>query len=509
MALALAGAVLLLPRSLAGSEPAAAEVTFARDIAPLVFENCAGCHRPGQAAPFSLTSYDEVRRRGRLIRDVTGERFMPPWHAEPGFGEFVGERRLSYAEIAILAEWVESGMPEGDRDATPPLPVFPDGWQLGEPDVVLTMEEAFEVPASGRDIYRYFSLPLALEEDRWIRAIEVRPEARGVVHHVLFFADSSGKARELQDADSGPGFGGKGFRATAELGGWAVGRVEQFLPEGLAIPLAAGSDLVLQTHFHPSGKAESERTTVALYFADAAPEKTLFTFQVPPGYGRLAGIDVPPGEADFVIEDSFTLPVAVDLVNVWGHAHQICTSMRGTATLPDGQVIPLLSIPHWDFNWQTVYQYQVPPHLPAGTRIDARITYDNSANNPANPNHPPQRVRWGEQSFDEMGSLIFQGVAAVEDDLPRLAKAEGDQHRRAFAQATAREIGEQDFRGALAHIAESDADGDGMVSRDELKADWKDTAFRALDWNGDGQIEPGELAEGQAIADHVFTKNET
>jgi hypothetical protein len=415
------------------------EVTFSEHIAPIVFSNCASCHRPGEAAPFSLLGYEDVEKRAKLVRDVVSERFMPPWHASRGAETFRGARVLTDEQVTLFEEWVEAGAPEGDPALAPPVPEFTEGWQLGEPDLVVSMGKAFEVQAGGRDIYRWFVLPLDLPEDKWVTAVEVRPSARSVVHHVLFFLDDKRKARELAAADTGaPGFGGGEFQPTGELGGWAVGRTPQHYPGGLALPLPKGSDLVLQTHFHPTGKAEREQTVVGLHFAEKAPVKELLTFQVPPEYGAMEGIDIPPGEAAYSVEDSWTVPVALDLITVRGHAHQACISMEGTATLPDGTRKLLLAVPEWDFNWQEAYQFRTPERLPTGSRIDVKIVYDNSPRNPANPFSPPQRIKWGQQSTDEMGSLIFQAVAVDEGDALAFARAEEKQRQVARGQAASR-----------------------------------------------------------------------
>jgi hypothetical protein len=482
--------------------------TFSRDVAPIIWQHCSACHRPGEAAPFPLTNYEEVQKRARLIRDVTEDHTMPPWHAKPGSGEFRNARILSAEEIRTFADWVEAGAPEGDPAETPPFPDFPDGWQLGEPDLVLTMDAPFEVRADGRDIYRYFVLPLALPEDKWVTAIEVRPSARDVVHHILFILDNRGEARKLDARDQEAGFRGRGFESTGELGGWAVGTAPQHLPNDLAMHLPKESDVILQTHFHPSGKVEQEKTTLGLHFADKAPDKTLAGFQVPPDFGAFAGIDIPPGKADFVIEDSWVLPVDMDLISVWGHAHQTCVSFLGTASLPDGGTIPLLEIPAWDFNWQTIYQYAEPQRLPAGTRINVRIVYDNSENNPSNPNNPPKRIRWGEQTTDEMGSLIFQAVPAQEEDLPRFAEAEQEQKQRARLTAFVRFIGREKFSAALQSVEAADADADGKVARDELNEDWKDIAFGILDRDESGFIEAEEVRRGREFAERLFESNE-
>jgi mono/diheme cytochrome c family protein len=402
---------------------AAEKVTFSEHIAPIVFANCASCHRPGEAAPFSLLSYEDVRKRGALIVSVTKSRYMPPWHAEHGYGEFSDERRLTDQQIATLDQWVKAGMPQGDPAKTPPLPKFPEGWRLGKPDLILEMPEAFDLPASGPDIYRNFVIPSKLTEDKWVRAVEFRPSARKAVHHVLFAWDGSGSARKMEGRDGKPGFGGMSAVGVAGatgqaggLGGAAVGTTAQFLPDGLAFPLPKGSDILLQMHFHLTGKPEREKSTIGLYFADKAPDRPIQSVQLPALFGVGAGIDIPAGEKNFVVEDSVTLPVDVKAYLANAHAHYLAKEMKATATLPDGKVQPLLWIKDWDFNWQDRYTYKDPVSLPKGTRIDVRITYDNSQDNPRNPSYPPKRAQWGEQSFDEMGSITIAVTTQNKED---------------------------------------------------------------------------------------------
>ncbi len=392
-------------------------ITFSEHIAPIVFQNCVECHREGEAAPFELTNYREVSKRGRLIRKVVEQRFMPPWHPAPGYGEFRHERRLPDRDIALIAGWVEAGAPEGDPGKTPPLPTFPAGWRLGKPDLVVKMTEPFTVPADGPDIYRNFVVPLDLKEDKWVTAIEIRPSSRPVVHHMLYYGDTEGAAQELDAQDARPGFGGMRFRKV-ELGGWAVGAYPDKLPYGLARRLPKGSHLVLAGHFHPVGRKMEEQTTVALYFAKKKPAREYHEVLLPGGYGNKSALreGVPPGEKNFTIRAQYTTPVASELVAVWGHAHYIGKTMTGTATLPDGSVKKLFRINDWDFNWQGQYYYKEALPLPAGTVIRSVITYDNSADNPRNPNDPPRLIKWGLESTDEMGALIF-GFAVDEGQL--------------------------------------------------------------------------------------------
>lgn len=415
---------------------AAGDVTFTEDVALIVFNNCSSCHRPGQSAPFSLMSYDDVSKRGRLIVAVTKARYMPPWHAEPGYGHFKGERRLTDEQLATLARWVEAGMPEGDQAKLPELPNFPEGWQLGEPDVVVRMEEAYQVPPDGSDIYRNFVAAIGTTEEKWVRAVEFRPGSRAAMHHSLFQVDTSGKARAKDAEDDEPGFSGmdSGVRGKS-LGGWAVGGGPDLFPDGAPIKLPANADFIFQSHFHPSGKAETEISSVGLYLTDKPATRTSIDFQLPPAFGRGAGIDVPPGAKDFAIREQITLPAAIELHSIAAHAHYIGKSFKSWAVLPDGSEEPLLHVPSWDFNWQDRYVYEKPVVLPAGTTIHAIVTYDNSAENPHNPHNPPKRVRWGLSSFDEMGSVIYSALPVDEADVKPLKQAINTLNKRHSEQA--------------------------------------------------------------------------
>jgi len=342
-------------------------LTFNRDIAPIIFNNCASCHRPGAVAPFSLLSYQDVKKRAKQIAYITEKRIMPPWKADQGDYEFKDERRLTGAQIGMLRQWVEAGAPEGDPKDTPLSPASKyegDGWRLGKPDLIVKMSEAFSVPADGPDIYRNFALPLNLAEDKWIKAIEFRPGARSIVHHSLFFFDATGGARKQDEEDPLPGYSGgmggfaRGFFGAGNLrrvsgdqpapigslGGWAVGAQARVLPEGLAWSIPKDADLILSTHFHPSGKPEKEISTVGIYFADQAPTKKFTGIQLPPLFGVFEGIDIPAGAKEYAFEDSFTLPVDVNAFGVSAHAHYLGKQMRLTARLPGGRTKTLLWI---------------------------------------------------------------------------------------------------------------------------------------------------------------------
>lgn len=431
------------PSTVQAAAPArvAATPTFATDVAPLIYERCSVCHRPGQSAPFSLLTFDDVKKRGEFIVKVTARRYMPPWHAmhAPGFEEFRDDRRLSDAQLAMLKAWVDAGMPSGDLSKAPKAPEFASGWSLGTPDLLLTLPEPITVPAEGADVYKNVVLPVDLPDDRWITAIDFAPTARREVHHALFFTGDAKLSSMVGDNDLLPGLnlnaargggagrgaaggrrGGGGGNALTQaldsawggVGGWVPGITPKLFPAGIAQPFPAHSNLVVQLHLHPSGRVQTEKGQLAIYFAKKAPERSLTSVQVPPMFGYAAGIDIPAGNAHYSIKDSFVLPVDVDAYGVRGHAHYLAKEMKMTATLPDGSTRGLLWISDWDFGWQDSYYYQTPFRLPKGTKVDTEIVYDNTAANPRNPNNPLKRVRWGRESFDEMGSMTLM-VAAM------------------------------------------------------------------------------------------------
>jgi uncharacterized protein (TIGR03437 family) len=422
--------LVLISFALAGSL-SAQTVTWSEHIAPIVYNNCTRCHRTGQVASFTLMSYSDAKRHGPTMASVTQSRYMPPWKADPSWAPFRDERRLSASQISLIQQWVAGGMPQGDPALEPKLPVFPDGWQLGTPDLILEMPAAYSVAADGNDIYRNFVLKTGLTDDRWIRAIELKPSARAAVHHVLFYSDTTGEARALDGKDGQPGFPGLGTVFTlgasnplkaidnalaGNLGGWVPGTTPEFLPDGIAYSLPKSADLILQTHFHPDGKAETEKTQIGVYFAPVAPTREITQVQAPAFFGIQANIDIPAGNNAYMVRGSFKIPVDVEAFSISAHAHYLGRGSRMTATLPSGEVRILLSISDWDFNWQDTYIFKDILSLPAGTRIDGELVYDNSANNPKNPFTPARRVKWGENSTDEMGSLILNVVPTRQSD---------------------------------------------------------------------------------------------
>jgi mono/diheme cytochrome c family protein len=382
------------------SVAAVAAPTFDKDIAPMIYKNCAVCHRPGEVAPFSLLNYGDAGKRAKQIARVTGDRIMPPWKAEAGFGEFANDRHLTPEQIALIQDWAEAGAPEGNSADLPTAPKFAEGWTLGEPDVVLEPDEDYQLAAEGPDIYRCFVVPTKFTENHYIRAIEVRPGNRKVVHHVIVHYDTTGAARELDARDPGPGytaFGGVGFRSSGMIGGWAPGNYPTFLPDGVGRMVPSGADLVMQVHYHRSGKLETDRTKVGLYFVKGTVDKRIRAKMV-----LGLPLRIPAGDSDYVVHASLPVMQDVTAYRVTPHMHLLGKEMKVTATLPDGTLMPLVHVTDWDFNWQTSYQFKTPLHLPAGSRLDLEAHYDNSAGNPVNPNNPPKLVHWGEQTTDEM-----------------------------------------------------------------------------------------------------------
>jgi len=393
------------------------EVTYAKHVAPILFKHCASCHRPGEIGPFPLLTYPDAAKRAGFLKDVTSEGRMPPWKAAPQEHKFRDERRLSDEEKRTIARWADSGAKEGDPKDLPAPPKFPEGWQLGQPDVVLKMAKPFTVPATGRDVYRCFVIPIPIDSDKTVAAVEFRPGNPKVVHHAILYLDALGQGRKKDPDGSGfGGFGGPGILPTGGLGGWAPGSTPRFLPEGMGLWLRKGSDLVLQLHYHPTGKEESDQSQVGVTFTKKPAEKVVTGIAVA---GR--NLYIPAGAKEHRISaQSEPLPVDANAVAIAPHMHMIGRKMKVTAALPDGGSIPLIDVQDWDFNWQGSYQYEKTIRLPKGTVIKLEAVYDNSKDNPQNPSDPPKPVKWGEQTTDEMCLLGVQVVADSAADLRQI-----------------------------------------------------------------------------------------
>ncbi len=395
-------------------------VTFTRDIAPIIQANCASCHRPNQSGPFPLLTYDDVSGHANQILEVTRSRFMPPWKPAPGFTRFLDELRLTEHELSLLDVWVEAGKPEGDPADLPAAVEQVEGWRLGEPDAILEMQEVFPIPASGPDIRQYFVIPARLTEDRLINAIDFRPGTPQSIHHASFFLDTKRAGRRLDEADPAPGYGGFGgpkFQSQGTLSSWFPGMSPRRLPDGMGRLVPRGSDIVAEIHYVTTGKAESDRSKIGLYFAGRSARQVVVEVQI----GNKQ-IRIPAGERRHLERATYTLPVDTMLLDVVPHMHVLGREMKVWSKSPNGSVKPLIWIKNWDFDWQGQYSFAQPVRLLKGTQINVDAWYDNSAENPLNPNSPPKTVRWGDNSTDEMLICHFQCTCKTMDELKELVE---------------------------------------------------------------------------------------
>jgi Tfp pilus assembly protein PilF/mono/diheme cytochrome c family protein len=385
-------------------------VTFNRDIAPILFHSCASCHRPGEAGPFSLLTYSDAKTHAHQIAAVTERRIMPPWLPEPGELQFADDLRLCDEQIAWIQAWVAQGTMEGDPSDLPPKPQFTEGWQLGKPDVVVKAPIPYALPAGGSDTYWNFVFRTPVDRTRWLKAIEIKPGDKRLVHHANVLVDRGQNARHLEKT-RGAGFGGmeliiesEAFDPDSHFLFWKPGSAPYTEPDNMALRLDKDSDLVLNTHLQPSGKPETVQPTLGLYFTETPA--TLHPILLQMENDRM--LDIPPGDGNFLVTDDFTIPVAVDVLAIYPHAHYLGKDLQALAILPDGSTKSLIRIAKWDLNWQAVFRYAQPVTLPKGTTISMRFHYDNSAANVRNPHHPPERVVAGNRASDEMAHLWLQ-----------------------------------------------------------------------------------------------------
>jgi tetratricopeptide (TPR) repeat protein len=375
-----------------------------------MFRSCATCHRPSEAGPFSLLTYSEAKKHARQIPEVTRSRAMPPWLPEPQELKFADELRLTESEIKLIERWVEQGAVEGDRADLPAQPKFVEGWRLGKPDLILNATKPLTLPPQGTDTYWNFIFPVPIKQTRWVKAVEIRPGDKRYVHHANILVDRA-EALRKRETEPGAGFGGMEIRIESQVFDpdshllfWKPGTVPYVEPEGMALRLDPGTDLVLNTHLQPSGKPEVIQPSIGLYFTPQPATKVPMLLQLE----NDLKLDIPAGQKDFLVTDEFTLPIDVDLMAIYPHAHYLGNDLQAFAVLPDGTKKTLIHIPHWNLNWQAVYRYERPVRLPKGTTVSLRYVYDNSSDNPLNPNHPPARVVGGNRSSDEMCHLWLQ-----------------------------------------------------------------------------------------------------
>ncbi|MBA4064772.1 MAG: hypothetical protein C0501_13870 [Isosphaera sp.] len=421
-----------------------AAVTYHRDVLPILQKHCQSCHRPGEVGPFSLMTYKQAQNWSADMVHYTASREMPPWKPAAGV-PFANARSLTLREIDTLAAWDKAGCPEGDPKDAPPPVKFPEGWQLGEPDLVLTVPEEMHVAAGGKDLFRCFVLPTNTTEDKYIVAYEVRPGNAAVVHHALNFFDTTGRARELEqkekdrkkaadEPDRGPGYSvgmGIGFVPTGAgarpgvppigtFGGWAPGQLATKFPEGSGVLLPKGADVVLQVHYHRTGKAEADRTRIGVYFAKKPVEKPFVTLTV----GGLSFFNsIPKGDPAYKAKGSAWLTADATVHSVLPHMHLVGRQIKVTMTAPGQDPVVLVDIKDWDYNWQETYWFKDPIRAKAGTRFDVEAVYDNSEKNPHNPFHPPRNISFGEETTNEM-LFGFLGATPAGGERPRFVRTD-------------------------------------------------------------------------------------
>ena len=408
-------------------------VTYHRDVAPILQNQCQQCHRPGEVGPFALMNYKHAVNWADDIKTYTQKRLMPPWKPADG-PAFHNERRLTQKEIETLAAWVDGGRPEGNPKDAPAPRSYPEGWQLGKPDLILTAESDFTLGPTGSDLFRCFVLPTNLPQDTYVTAVEVRPSNPRIVHHVLLFTDTTGAGRRLEKAeqerkkpaepehaqaslDSGPGYTvtmGVGFTPQGGLSGWAPGQMPRHLPDNAGFYLAKGADVVMQVHFHRNGRMEKDRTQIGLYFAKHKVDKPWRGATIAGGAGTgpfRMFFSIPADAERYHVKGELWATGDFTLHTIMPHMHMVGKEVKVTMTSPDAAPKTLIAIKEWDYNWQETYLFKEPIQVKAGTQFRVDAYYDNSAKNPNNPFNPPRRITFGEQTFNEMCFVFLGGTA--------------------------------------------------------------------------------------------------
>jgi hypothetical protein len=393
--------------------------TFNKEVLPILQKHCQDCHRPGEAAPMALINYKDARPWAKSIKQAVLTKKMPPWFADPSVGHFTNDRSLSQSEIDTLVAWVDGGVKEGDPKDAPAPRTFVEGWNIGKPDLVLQMPKAFEVPPSGTIEYQYVIIPTGLKEDKWVSRIEVRPEARANMHHVIAYVREPG-SKWLADEPIGVTFvpnRGEGGGAMG-IGGYVPGAA--FAPPSTphrAQLIKAGSDIVMQLHYTANGKPAEDRTKIGMIFANQPP-----TEKVSSSMALQFRFAIPPGDPNYKVEASTVIPQDCDLISMMPHAHVRGKSFEYRITRPNGETETVLRVPKYDFNWQLTYFPAKPIHLPKGTKLEVTAYYDNSPNNPYNPD-PTKEVHWGEQTWQEMMIGYFSVVVTDPQKQPQTSGA--------------------------------------------------------------------------------------
>jgi hypothetical protein len=416
--LAVTGLVCAISAAAATNPPA---VTFARDVAPVLQRNCQGCHRPGEAAPFSLLTYEQARPWAKAMKEAVLLKKMPPWFADPHYGKFSNDRSLAQKDIDTLVSWADAGTPLGDPKDMPPPVDFVEGWSIPKPDIIYELPHPYQIPASGTIEYQKVVVPSGFTEDKWVQFAEARPDDRARVHHMILFIREPG-SHWLRDAKPGVFFVAPKTTDTSVdtsalpsdfLVGYAPGQPAEILPPGQAKLIKAGSDLVLEIHYTTNGTASTDRSKFGLVFAKEPPKERVLTLSATNGTFK-----IPPGDPNYKVDASFELGTAVKLASLHPHMHGRGKDFEYRIVYPTGETETLLRVPRYDWHWQLWYNLATPIPLPKGTRIDCTAHFDNSPNNPDNAD-PTKEVTWGDQSWDEMMvgffDLTFPANMPVED----------------------------------------------------------------------------------------------
>jgi hypothetical protein len=400
VAVVLGAAVFVVEASDGGKTTA---VTYAKDVAPILQANCVACHRPGEVAPMSLRTYKEVRPWARSIRDMVATRVMPPWFADPHYGQFANDCRLTDDQIHTIEAWVDGGSLEGDAKDLPTQRKFIDGWNIGVPDVVLTMSEKYSVPAQGVIPYKFFAVPTNFKEDHYVQLAEIRPGNRSIVHHIIVDSVLPSKPGEFPAGEISMSQlvnlrprGGEGSNGDGRLVGWAPGEAPLTLKPGEAKLLKAGSVLIFQVHYTTTGQAAEDQSSVGLIFSKTPVEKRVIT-----AAAAARNLDIPAGDPNYESKGSFAFKEDSHIQSLHPHMHFRGKDFLMTLVYPDGTSKVLLSVPRWDFGWQLTYFLKERVAAPKGSRLECVAHFDNSVNNKFNPD-PTKQVTWGEQTWDEM-----------------------------------------------------------------------------------------------------------
>jgi hypothetical protein len=411
--------------SLFAQAPQGPAPTYTKDIAPILQKHCQTCHRPGEAGPFSMLTYEDTKPWATMMKRVVQQKVMPPWFADPSYGHFANDRSLSPEEIRTLVTWVNAGAQKGEAKDMPPPVHFEEGWGIPKPDVVFQLPKAFSVPESGMMEYQYVIVPTGFTEDKWVQMIEVRPTDRAVVHHIIAYLREPG-SNYFKDQKPGVFFEAPPPKADEKtdtsalpsdfLVGYAPGQPAEILSPGQAKLIKAGTDIVFEVHYTPNGKATTDRTKLGLIFAKEPPKERVLTLSAVNGTFK-----IPPGDPNYKVDASFDVVKDVKLAGLHPHMHGRGKDFEYRLVYPDGKRETILKVPVYNWHWQLWYNFAEPMILPKGTKIECTAHFDNSANNPENMD-PTKTVIWGQQSWDEMMvgffNLVFDAKIPAKDVMP-------------------------------------------------------------------------------------------